>query len=88
MTKDLPIRPDLRQALCHTLLAAAFVLVGILNPFAAGAVETRFHGWMMVVLVLAVVLSWWVMIRRWRKWIGLPPQVRLAQNQGARLHNQ
>ena len=85
LTQDIPIRPDLRQSLCHTLLAAAFVIVGIVNPFAGGSIETELHGWMMVVLLIVVVLSWLVMVRRWRRWVGLPEQIKLVQNEGARL---
>jgi hypothetical protein len=85
MENQLPLRPDLRQSLCHTLLAASFVLVGVLNPFTSGDAEARFHMWMMAVLVAAVIVSWWVMIRRWLKWIILPEEIRTVQNHGARF---
>ena len=39
MRSDLPLRPDLRQSLCHTLLASSFVLLGVLNPFTPGGIE-------------------------------------------------
>ncbi|MCP4604099.1 MAG: hypothetical protein GY847_26850 [Proteobacteria bacterium] len=81
---DYPQRPDLRQSLSHTLLAAAFVLLGILNPFAGNDAETRFHWWMMVVLAVTVALSWYFAITRWLNWRSLPANIKTAQAQMAR----
>lgn len=72
---DLPPRPDLRQSLCHTLLASAFVLLGVFNPFARGT-EAAFHSWMMLVLAAVVALSWFYLALRWRRWIRVPPELR------------
>ncbi len=80
----LPRRPDLRQSLSHTLLASAFVLVGILNPFASDGAEAEFHWWMMVVLAVTVVLSWYFVIRRWLGWRSLPIKIKVVQAQIAR----
>ncbi|MCP4679285.1 MAG: hypothetical protein GY854_28115 [Deltaproteobacteria bacterium] len=79
-----PILPDLRQSLCHTLLAAAFVLVGMLNPFADGGTEASFHWWMMVVLAISAVMSWSYVFSRWRAWRGTPKEIKAAQILGAR----
>jgi len=79
MEDDFPLLPDLRQSLCHTLLAAAFVLVGMLNPFAGDDTEAGFHWWMMVVLAVSAVISWGYVLSRWRAWRGTPGQVKVAQ---------
>ncbi len=77
--EEFPLLPDLRQSLCHTLLAAAFVLVGMLNPFAGDGTEASFHWWMMVVLAISVVMSWGYVLSRRRAWRGTPGQVKAAQ---------
>ena len=75
---QVPPRPDLRQSLCHTLLAAGFSLLAVLNPFDTGGTEGTFHTWMMIALGLAVLASWYVFSRRWIKWKILPAEVRDA----------
>jgi hypothetical protein len=75
---EIPPRPDLRQSLCHTLLAAGFSLLAVLNPFDTGGAEGAFHSWMMVALGVAVVASWYVLSRRWIKWRSVPAELRAA----------
>jgi hypothetical protein len=74
----IPPRPDLRQSMCHTLLALGFVLLGLLNPFVIGSTEATFHTWMMVALGVAVLFSWYVFVRRWMRWSAVPRQLREA----------
>lgn len=73
---QIPPRPDLRQSLCHTLLAVGFILLGTLNPFVVGTTEASFHSWMMVALGVAVILSWYVFARRWMRWTTVPKEIR------------
>ncbi len=73
--QELLPRPDLRQSLCHTMLASAFVLLGVFNPFARGT-EAVFHSWMMVVLAVVVALSWVHLAHRLERWRGMPPELR------------
>ncbi len=87
MEMDVPPRPDLRQSLCHTLLASAFVLLGVLNPFAGGT-EAQFHWWMMVILVIAVAASWSYVTRRWLAWRELPQEIKVVQARAARYDSE
>jgi Na+/pantothenate symporter len=79
--KTLPARPDLRQSICHTLLAAAFILVGILNPFSNKGVEASFHAWMMLALIVVVVFSWYFLVRSWLRWRTVPQKIQAIQIQ-------
>jgi hypothetical protein len=72
----IPPRPDLRQSLCHTLLAVGFIVLGLLNPVVVESTEASFHTWMMVALGVAVVLSWYVFVRRWLRWSTMPREIR------------
>jgi len=78
-SQTLPVMPDLRQSICHTLLAAAFILVGVLNPFAGQGVQASFHAWMMVALLLVVALSWYFLFRAWNRWRNASDKVRAIQ---------
>jgi len=73
---NLPAIPDLRQSICHTLMAAGFVILNLQNPFVSGGLERSFHTWMMVALAVAVVFSWYFFYRRLRAWRSVPQEVR------------
>lgn len=73
---QIPPRPDLRQSLCHTLLAVGFILLGSLNPFVVESTEASFHSWMMLALGIAVIFSWYVFARRWMRWSAVPKEIR------------
>lgn len=75
---ELPPRPDVRQSMCHTLLAAGFCLLAVLNPFDTGGAEGAFHRWMMIALGVAVAISWYVLSRRWTRWKAVPAELRSA----------
>jgi predicted membrane protein len=75
-TVEVPPQPDLRQSFSHTLLAAAFILLGVTNPFAPRGVEAAFHSWMMWALVVVVTFSWSFLVRRWLRWRRLPAPLR------------
>lgn len=77
--------PDLRQSLCHTLLAAAFVLLGVLNPFAGSDGGVRLHWWVMGLLVIFALISWFFAAKTWVAWQKTPRRVRLLQIEAARL---
>ena len=71
-----PISPDLRQALCHTLLAVAFILLGVKNPFALGDGPVQFRSWMIVLMGGVVAISWGFVMARWFSWHRLPDDKR------------
>jgi len=73
---EVPPPPDLRQSFSHTLLAAAFILLGVTNPFSPRGTEAAFHSWMMLALAAVVVMSWSFLARRWLRWRRLPAAVR------------
>jgi hypothetical protein len=73
---EIPAQPDLRQSFSHTLLAAAFILLGVTNPFSPRGAEARFHSWMMWALAVVVALSWSFLVRRWLRWRRLPAEIR------------
>jgi hypothetical protein len=73
---QIPPRPDLRQSLCHTLLAVGFILLGTLKRFVVEEGETSFHWWMMVALGAFLVLSWYVFARRLIRWNAVPKEIR------------
>ncbi len=75
-TTEVPPQPDLRQSFSHTLLAAAFILLGVTNPFARQGTEASFHTWMMAALAVVVALSWSFLVRRWLQWRRLPEGIR------------
>jgi len=74
--KPLPLIPDLRQSMCHTLMAAGFVLLNLLNPTVVSDPRGSFHQWMMLALAIVVVLSWYFFSRRLRAWRAVPAEIR------------
>lgn len=75
-TVEVPPQPDLRQSFSHTLLAAAFILLGVTNPFSPRGTEAAFHSWMMVALAVVVAMSWSFLVCRWMRWRRLPAVIR------------
>ena len=73
---EVPPPPDLRQSICHTLMASGFVLLVIQNPFSVGTLEGTFHTWIMLALLFVVMLSWYFFSRRLRTWKKVPSSVR------------
>lgn len=74
--QSLPAIPDLRQSMCHTLMAAGFVLLNLQNPSVVGGLEGTFHFWMMFALGVVVILSWYFFTRRFRAWRAVPSEIR------------
>ena len=81
----LPPFPDLRQTLCHTLLAAAFALLWVFNPISGKSVEHKLPLWVMVFIVGFAISSWVVVLRARSAWLRAPSHLRLAQSQTAAL---
>ena len=73
---EVPPPPDLRQSICHTLMASGFVLLVIQNPFSVGSLEDTFHTWTILALLLVVMFSWYFFSRRLRTWKKVPSSVR------------
>ncbi len=73
---EIPPPPDLRQSICHTLMASGFVLLVIQNPFSVGNLEGTFHTWIILALLFVVMLSWYFFSRRLRTWKKVPSSVR------------
>ncbi len=72
----MPAIPDLRQSMCHSLMAAGFITLNLQNPFVVSGLEDTFHTWMMVALAIVVVLSWYFFARRLRAWRAVPSEMR------------
>ena len=73
---DLPPTPDIRQSVCHTLMAAAFMLLNLLNPIDARDMESTLHSWTVIALVFVVVVSWIFFTKRLKAWRAVPPEIR------------
>lgn len=70
------VPPDFRQTLSHSTLAAAFILIGVANPFSKDSSDEKFFTWMFAVLIIVVALSWGFVIKRWLRWRQLDPVLR------------
>ncbi len=73
---EIPPPPDLRQSICHTLMASGFVLLVVQNPFSVSNLEGTFHTWIVLALLLVVLLSWYFFSRRLSTWKKVPLSVR------------
>lgn len=77
--------PDLRQTLCHTLLAAAFALLWVFNPLGGKSREQLLPLWVMVFIVGFAATSWVVVLRSRSAWLKAPSHLRKRQAQAAAL---
>jgi hypothetical protein len=73
--------PDLRQSICHTLVAAGFILANLQNPVEAKAEGPGFHLVFMLILAVAVVFSWLFFYRRFSDWKKIPSDIRSRATQ-------
>ena len=74
--QNLPPSPDIRQSLCHTVVAAGFFLINLQNPFSKNAAEDVFHLAVMVVLPLVFFFSWYFFYTRLKAWKKIPVDIR------------
>lgn len=74
--RDIPSPPDLRQSLCHTLMALGFFMLNKLGPYAPGKSESQFHYWIVLALGVVVVLSWYFFVKRLKAWRQVPSELK------------
>ncbi len=74
--RDMPNPPDLRQSLCHTLLAMGFFMLYKLGPSAGGDSDTSFYLGIVLALVFVALFSWYSFGRRLKTWRRVPSSVR------------
>jgi|GEM_PF-4571813 len=60
--------PDLRASICHTSMAAGFLLINLQNPYRVPLHETKVELLVMMSLPVIVFLSWSMFVRRFRNW--------------------
>ena len=76
-TNNLPSPPDIRQSVCHTLMAAGFVFLNLLNPINSEESQSALHSWTITALVFVVFISWIFFTRRLRAWRAVPTEIRM-----------
>ena len=67
------ILPDIRLSICHTILAAGFLLLNIQNPY---KVENVLFLVIMLLMPVVAVFSWYFFFKRLKVWKKIPPDLR------------
>lgn len=70
---ELAILPDLRQSICHTALAAGFLLLNIQNPY---KLENLMYLVIMCAMPVVAVISWVFFSKRLKVWKKFPAETR------------
>ena len=68
--------PDIRQSICHTLIAVAFGLIHVQNPVKEALRNNILSLVVLAALPIAVGISWQFFIRRLSAWKALPQETR------------
>ena len=74
--RDMPNPPDLRQSLCHTVMAMGFFMLYKLNPATHGDTETAFYFWLVLAVAFVALFSWYSFGRRLKAWRRVPSSIR------------
>ena len=67
------ILPDIRLSICHTALAAGFLLLNIQNPY---KLENVMYMIIMCAMPVVAVFSWYFFVKRLKIWKKIPSELR------------
>ncbi len=78
-------RPDVRQSIVYTLLAASFVSLLLRNRDGKVDWMDQFHFWAAAGLGVLVLFSWYLVVRKWLRWKKQASDIKAAQGLSASL---
>lgn len=70
------ILPDIRQSICHTSLAAGFILLNIQNPYKERLFESIIYLLIMSAMPVVAFISWTFFFKRLKMWKRFPVETR------------